>query len=231
MNGLNSFRLKACTADRDDEAARVMAEAFADDPGMAYIVDASPPALRTQRIHHLCRYFVAYTKCAGEVILATSDGKPVGVSCLLPPGRTSPGIATELSAGGWRLPHQLGATAFARAIRLSSALATRHAHAMRNTKHWYLFQMAVIPGMQRCGLGRMLMQDLLGKARRDRVPVYLETFLPANVGYYQSYGFQSGAVPARSASSSKLPPFHAMSCGNRTEPLASPIGAQRLYLR
>ena len=56
--------------------------------------------------------------------------------------------------------------------------------------HWYLEVLSVRPEHQRQGLGSRLVTPILHLADRDHVPCYLETACPANVDYYQRFGFE-----------------------------------------
>lgn len=56
--------------------------------------------------------------------------------------------------------------------------------------HWYLEVLSVRPEHQRQGLGSRLVTPVLARADRDRVPCYLETADPANVEFYQRFGFE-----------------------------------------
>lgn len=223
-----------CTQHTSEAAARVLAQAFADDPGMAHIVEPGPGDTRMERITSLCRYFVRYTRRIGKVVLVMEGAEVKGVSCLLSPASMPLGLITELAAGGWKLPAQLGLRSCLKAMSISAALAKGHRHTMRSQPHWYLFQMAVAPNAQRQGVGRMLLDDLRTRADRDRVPVYLETFAQANVAYYEAHGFdlirREGMISNGSGELGFWQLVRPAFC-DRPAPIASPIDCQRLYLR
>jgi ribosomal protein S18 acetylase RimI-like enzyme len=173
-----------------DAATHVLAQAFAGDSGMSHFVAPIDTAARRQGVMGLCRYFIQYTMKLGVVTVVSRASKVVGVSCLIPPGAAHTGLIAELAAGGWKLPYRLGIASCWRAISVSDALAARHRRAMRDQPHWYLFQMAVAPDEQRRGIGRMLLRDLLRSADADGVSCYLETFSPRNVEYYRTHDFE-----------------------------------------
>ena len=56
--------------------------------------------------------------------------------------------------------------------------------------HWYLEVLSVRPEHQRQGLGSRLVTPILEHADGDGVPCYLETADPANVDFYQRFGFE-----------------------------------------
>ena len=58
--------------------------------------------------------------------------------------------------------------------------------------------LSVRPECQRRGLGSALVEPILDRAHRDALPCWLETFDPANVAFYQRFGFEviDPALPA-----------------------------------
>ncbi|MGB3695665.1 MAG: GNAT family N-acetyltransferase [Spirulinaceae cyanobacterium] len=56
--------------------------------------------------------------------------------------------------------------------------------------HWYLSLLGVEPMQQGKGNGSALMQQILPKCDRDRLPAYLESSNSASVPFYQHYGFE-----------------------------------------
>jgi ribosomal protein S18 acetylase RimI-like enzyme len=56
--------------------------------------------------------------------------------------------------------------------------------------HWYLPMIGVEPTQQRKGYGSALIQNVLNKCDRDRIPAYLEASKPANILFYQRHGFE-----------------------------------------
>ena len=59
--------------------------------------------------------------------------------------------------------------------------------------HWYLAFVGVEPACQGRGIGGALIEPMLARARHDRMPCYLETFLARNVPFYQRHGFTTVA--------------------------------------
>ncbi|MBE9169322.1 GNAT family N-acetyltransferase [Pleurocapsales cyanobacterium LEGE 06147] len=56
--------------------------------------------------------------------------------------------------------------------------------------HWYLAILGVEPVQQRKGYGSALMQPVLTRCDRDRIPAYLESSNPANIPFYEHHGFE-----------------------------------------
>lgn len=56
--------------------------------------------------------------------------------------------------------------------------------------HWNLQVLGIRTQAQRQGLGSRLLQPVLSRADRDGVLCYLETADPANLAYYERFGFE-----------------------------------------
>jgi len=56
--------------------------------------------------------------------------------------------------------------------------------------HWYILILGVHPVHQGKGLGGELLKEVLQRADKERVPVYLESANPKNLDFYRTYGFQ-----------------------------------------
>lgn len=56
---------------------------------------------------------------------------------------------------------------------------------------WYLSILGVTPKAQAKGLGKALVTPVLGNTDALGVPVYIESFTPANFGFYELLGFRT----------------------------------------
>jgi GNAT superfamily N-acetyltransferase len=127
-------------------------------------------------------------------VLSASDGERIDATAVwLPPG-----------AFPWTWSRKLRATpAFGRvfladprafpAFTRYGAIVERHHRG--GEPSWYLEVLSVRPESQRRGLGTRLVEPMLERADRDRVPCRLETSDPANVAYYQRFGFDIDGPP------------------------------------
>ena len=73
------------------------------------------------------------------------------------------------------------------AVRLPSMIAVDRVHPPE--PHWYLLTIGVEPAMQGRGVAATLIGARISEADATRVPIYLETFNPANPTYYRRLGF------------------------------------------
>lgn len=169
----------ATPADRPAIVA-VLADAFHDDPALAWIYpDASRRAERLQR------FFTLITRADARLPLAhvahDADGHIIAAALWRPPGAWAL-PATSLIAN---LPRMLLAfgTALPRTLGLMGAMD--HQHDQR--PHWYLQFIGVARSGQGRGTGGALLRA--GLARAAGRGCYLETATPSNVGLYQAHGF------------------------------------------
>jgi ribosomal protein S18 acetylase RimI-like enzyme len=121
-------------------------------------------------------------------VLAVTDGDRVDATAVwLPPGGFP-----------WTPRRKLRATvAFARIMaraprrfpsfmRYGANIEAAH----RDEPHWYLVVLSVRPECQRQGLGPRLVGPILEQADRDGMPCRLETSDPANIAFYERFGFE-----------------------------------------
>ena len=65
-------------------------------------------------------------------------------------------------------------------------------------KYWYLQMLGVDPAYQGQGFSSRLVKPMLARAKREGLPVFLETQLQKNVALYQHFGFkvvEEGNIP------------------------------------
>lgn len=192
MNESASVPVVPLTPERVGAAARVLAEAFADDPTFAVLLRADAP----RRPQRLANFFAAEMLAVGfenvDLALEPDDGTQVwGVAVWVPPHPTgSVGVRLRASAAmtralGWR-----GARELARFERE----AGRHAP---SGPHWHLSDVAVSPDAQGRGVGGALLRHRLAIADAGGLPVALEATTPGSRRLYERFGFVASAdLPA-----------------------------------
>lgn len=166
-------------------AARVLADAFLDDPGWV----AVGPGRRRARWKYI------YRTCLGAIRIGerwcgpswciTEGGEVVAVLTGCAPGVWPPprARAVRYIAAG---PVLAGPATLARSLRSERIFEEEHP----NYEHFLVWMFSVSPSRQRGGLGRALMTEALARADADEVPAYLWTGNPDNVPYYGSHGFE-----------------------------------------
>lgn len=176
------MRIRAADTADVPACARVLAEAFADDPIMA----ALWPDLR-RRHHVLGTYFTSTIKHHhlhwGGVQVGIEDGGIVAVANWDPPGHTHQSFAHRVQA----LPGliQMFRGRLLAAARIDSVLESHHPPG----PHWYLAHIAVSPGLQRRGLGRELLQHQLEHIDSQDEAAYLVCTREQTMPLYRNQGF------------------------------------------
>lgn len=168
-------------SDRSQRAALVgtLAEAFADDPAMCWIIPD-----RTRRLARLPRLFailveeefrdgwvLASPGCEAATLWRSSEAIRTGIWDMIR------GLPPYLGALGRDLP---------RALAVANAI---DAHHPRTLAYDYLHFAGVLPDRQGQGWGGAAIRAGLQRAAVNERAVYLETATPQNVGLYQRLGF------------------------------------------
>jgi GNAT superfamily N-acetyltransferase len=166
-------------------AARVLADAFIDDPGWVSV----GPRRRKPRwryIHRTCLGAIRIgQRWCGPSWCITEGGEPVAVLTGCGPGIWPP---PELRSLAMLAPGPLlaGPAVLVRSLRAQRVFEKRHPA----YDHFLVWMFGVAPARQRSGLGRRLMSLALSRADADRVPAYLWTSNPDNLPYYRSHGYE-----------------------------------------
>jgi GNAT superfamily N-acetyltransferase len=159
--------------------ASMLARAFHDDPVMTWLFGERPgPRLRRLRL-----YFAAEARRHGRHGQVLVGGDHAGAAFWDPPGlwrvtwlqlvRSTP---VMLAAVGIRLP---------RAIKALELIDRAHPR----EPHWYLAVLGTDPPHQGRGVGTALLSPVLARCDREGLGAYLESSKPANVPYYERFGF------------------------------------------
>ena len=173
------------TAANIPSATHVLTRAFAEDPGLLFVLpDPNDRArLNTQLAEAALRYAV---RCGAPLV---TDGAVRGVALWFPPDAPAPTAEDTTVTGIAAVPALIGDAAWERFARLIAHLDALHpVHAPE--PHWYLAMLGVDPSWQRQGLGAALMEPVFARADRDEVCCYLEAPTAENARYYSNRGFQ-----------------------------------------
>lgn len=164
-----------------DEASRMLAEAFRDNPLNVAVIGRG--ARRRARCNEAGMRQLLPTALRHGLVLRAGGARPSGVGIALPP------YAYPLPPPP--LPAQLRALLLqGLAVRTRWRRVFEHLDRLHpRDPHWYLATLGVAPAAQGCGLGRALLRALLARADGDALPCYLETDRPENVAFYEAAGF------------------------------------------
>jgi ribosomal protein S18 acetylase RimI-like enzyme len=160
-----------------EAAFAVLVLAFATDPAARWSWPRPEDYLRNMPL--LARAFggKAFTLGTADAI----DGL-AGVALWLPPGTTS-----DEEALGTLIERTAPASIQQDAAGVFEQMAGFHPH----EPHWYLPLIGVDPARQGQQLGDKLMAHALARCDADRLPAYLESSNPRNLGFYQRHGFEA----------------------------------------
>ncbi len=175
--------VRPATGDDVLGVARVLADAFHDDPLMSWIVPdehARPGALQRMfvvglRFHHL--------GLGGVEVTDGPSGRLAGAAVWNPPGRWQASHAAQLLS----VPAEL--LALGRAARLAGVVDDALAQAHPAEPHWYLSEIGTGRQARGLGHGSALLRSRLQRCDAEGTPAYLESSKRGNLPYYERFGF------------------------------------------
>ena len=170
------------------DASEMLARAFHDDPADVWLLPDEDKRRRA-----LLGNFVMATRYGlryGEMY--TTPNTTEGVAIWLPPEDPFPSTTRMMRVGFLAFvltPFMFGFGAFSRFMAIMNRMEKLHKRDMPH-RHWYLMVLGVDPPRQGQGIGGALMQPVLERADRERLPCYLETGKEVNVSFYKKHGFE-----------------------------------------
>jgi ribosomal protein S18 acetylase RimI-like enzyme len=165
-------------------AARLISEAFRDNPGSIAILDGIAAGKRKEKLYTVFSGVVDACIVYGVANAVLCDDDLAGISLAYSPG------SYPLSYWAW-LRSGIGAAFIGprytwRCAKFDSHIRKKHI----TVRHWYLYVLGVAPPFQGRGFAGILLRRLSEHADREGVPCYLETDNPENVSMYQSFGYE-----------------------------------------
>ena len=169
-------------------ASEMFALAFHNDPMMTHLLPDSSKRLSLSPRSFRC--ILRYGVHCGEV-LATSANLE-GVAIWLPPEAAHGSLAKLLRACLFSLPLTAGPRFFVRFLSYHQHLdGLRREHTP--FPHWYLQLLGVDPSHQGKGYATALVNPMLARFDRERLPCCLDTMNGNNVAFYERFGFRVAA--------------------------------------
>lgn len=176
-------RTRPLRADERDRAVETLAAAFDDDPLFRWLL----PDAVTRRAWISWFHRVSFDHCHAAGVNLTVDGGPShGAILTTRPGAAGPTVADwlrALAAPPRALPTWRLATT---GLRIQGALDAVHPR----DPVVYVHVLGVHPSQKGRGLGGVLLREALALATQHRVPLFLETSNPVNLGFYQRFGLR-----------------------------------------
>jgi ribosomal protein S18 acetylase RimI-like enzyme len=169
--------------DQIDTVSQVLTRAFLDDPMMEYVVPDEEK--RKRHLPWFFRLAARYASRYGEPF--TTDNVDAG-ALWLPPGETIIPTMRLVRMGMLNGFFKFGPSSFMRFLSVLTHLEHLHKRDVP-PEHWYLFVLGVDPSRQGQGVGGTIIQPVLERADKERLPCYLETMKERNVEFYRKHGF------------------------------------------
>lgn len=123
----------------------------------------------------------------GAVYAAVKDDVVLGIALWLPPGEF-PWSPMRKFRATWAFTKVWAADrrGFVTFTRLGAASERNHPP----DSHWSLEALGIRPEAQRQGIGSELVTPILERGDEEEIECYLETSDPANVAFYERFGFR-----------------------------------------
>lgn len=168
-----------------EKAANMFTGAFLTYPLFNYMVQ--DPSKRHSIFPEIFKLMIKYTLKNGEAY-ATSE-EMEGIALWLPHEKTDMSTINALTSGAFSLFIKGGLKIAYRSLSVSNFSSKLH-HRIADFPHLYLFLLAVNPMERGKGFASKLLKPMLERAKRNNLPVYLETHDKSNIPIYEHFGFK-----------------------------------------
>jgi ribosomal protein S18 acetylase RimI-like enzyme len=168
-----------------NKAARVMSEAFFDEPMSVY---AFPDiGQRQSKSHYFYEFILRYSFHLGHVFVTSNNIE--GLAAWLFLNKVSSSIWDMVRSKAIIPLLRMGINANRRMWPYFNILEKRHRELVK-TPHWYLILLGVAPEYRKQGYASHLLREMLSNIDHEGIPCYLETDTEENVSLYQHFGFR-----------------------------------------
>jgi ribosomal protein S18 acetylase RimI-like enzyme len=179
----SDFRL--LTLSDVEQAARVISQAFVDDPLFSYMLP-----IKLTRVKTLHKFFRAY----GEVNIKNNRGygagEPLqGVAYRKSPSQDNMSISVRSLTLFLPLLFTLYPIGYFRAKAILQQIDNLHKK-YADEPHYYLDNVGVIPAARGQGISSKVIRPILELADSQKVSTYTDTVTQSNMALYEHFGFQ-----------------------------------------
>jgi ribosomal protein S18 acetylase RimI-like enzyme len=171
-----------------DNAARLLADAFLEDPEVAAIVGGNLQKRRQilkAHYHNLVSLFLPYRRSQ----CAVSNGELVGVMLFFAPGEEPSNFIVFLKLS-LKMLFRISIGGLRRGYKSANNDET---HRPREP-HYYLSTLGVAPSHQGRGVGKRMLSYITDIADENGSPIYLSSTNPKAIPLYQKFGFETTLV-------------------------------------
>ncbi len=169
-------------------AGEVLGQAFFNDPLCVY-TEPDDLEARLSQFTWLFTQLVREGAAQGGVFVNTRNARPDGVAVWVPPQTGEAAAGEEVWSEMDQMEQRFRPEAYRRFTGAYRHFEEVH-HKWASDPHWYLALLGVSPSHQKQGIGAALLTPILQRADQEGLPCYLETFVSANVPFYEHRGFQ-----------------------------------------
>jgi GNAT superfamily N-acetyltransferase len=183
MHTSSDYRL--LTLSDVEQAARLLAQAFVDDPLCAFMLP-----FKSTRAKTLYTFFRAYSEINIKHQRGYGSGQPLqGVAYWKFPSQADLSISIKSLSIFFPLLLTFYPIGYVRAQPILKQIdALHHKHA--NEPHFYLDNIGVVPVARGKGVSSKLIRPVVEKADSEKVIMYTDTVTRSNVALYEHFGFQ-----------------------------------------
>jgi len=182
---MSNFEYRQLTLADVEPAAQVISQAFANDPLISLIL----PLKRT-RVNTLLKFFRVYGEIGIKNGRGFGTGEPLqGVAYWKFPKQDSMSISIKSLGKFLPLLFTMYPIGYFKGRIIINRIDTLHAK-YANEPHFYLDNLGVLPSVQGQGISSRLIRPFLRMADEQKVIAYTDTVTPANVPFYEHFGFE-----------------------------------------
>lgn len=167
------------------DAARLLAEAFCNDPGVLAIMKINPEKRKNMlRGHYATNLEINLRQNVSRV--AVIDGRVVGVLQLTAPGK-NPATGFDIANMLWRAIFRTNPVTIWRGIKGS---LDDESHRPKKP-NYYLETLGVDTELHGRGIGSMMLSYITDRADKEGVGIYLSSTEPKALPLYERFGFKT----------------------------------------